>query len=277
MEFRYISPSPSLRGIIRNYLIAHLIFDPQQPAPIKPYAPKPEQGITFFVKGPPRAVNLTTGEVDAAPPIAIFGQQVVRCDVHLESEFLMFRVHFQPGALFRLLGVPLYEFGDDYCDAEPILRGDGLDVSEQLAAAHSYAEMVTRVESYLMRAAGRAPREVHPVDRIASYVTAHPLRHSLSGLVRMAGLSRRHFNRKFSERMGLAPKLYSRLVRFDHARRFKSAHPASAWPIVAIESGYSDYQHMVRDFREFTNTTPTAWLREDSGSPEYALIGSGTA
>lgn len=277
MEFRYIAPSPALRAIIRNYLIAHFTFEPDQPAPIKPYAPKPEQGITFFVNGRPSAVNPLTGARDTAPAVSIFGQQVMRCDVHLASEFLMFRVHFQPGALFRLLRIPLSEFGAGYCDAEPILGGDAREVRERLAAARSYAEMVTVVESYLLRAVGRAAPDVHPVDRMAAFVTSHPQHRPLDQLASQSGLSRRQFNRRFNERIGLAPKLYSRLVRFHHACRFKAAHPKVAWPIVAIELGYTDYQHMVRDFTQFTNATPTAWLREDSASPEYALRRPGSA
>jgi hypothetical protein len=117
MMFSTIDPSPGLRELVRDYLIAHFRFDPRSPVPQKCYAPKPEQGITFFVRGRPRIVHSDTEEVRVAPPVAIFGQQMKRCDVHLAPEFLMFRVHFQPGALFRLLRVPLGEFGDDYFDA----------------------------------------------------------------------------------------------------------------------------------------------------------------
>jgi AraC-like DNA-binding protein len=48
------------------------------------------------------------------------------------------------------------------------------------------------------------------------------------------------------------------------------AHPTVAWPTVAIGHGYTDYQHMVRDFKQFTNATPKAWAEEDRGSPENA-------
>lgn len=274
MEFSYILPSPCLRFAVRNYLIAHFVFDPAQPAPMKPYAPRPEQGITFFIKGRPSVVNPLTGEVDTAPPVSIFGQQSTRCNVHLASEFLMFRVHFQPGVLCCLLKMPLHELGENYCDAELILRDDVREVSERLAAAGSYAQMVALVEAYLQRAIARVGPEVHPVDRIAARLIADPWHPSLDGLARWAGLSRRQFNRKFSERIGLAPKPYSRLVRFHHACRFKTAHPAFGWPAVALEFGYTDYQHMVRDFRDFTGTTPPAWLREDAASPEYGLAAS---
>lgn len=271
MIFSSIAPSPSLRELVRDYLIAHFRFDPGKPIPHKRYAPKPEQGITFFVRGRPRIVDPLRDEVRVAPAVGIFGQQMKRCDVHLAPEFLMFRVHFEPGALFRALNIPLYEFGEDYFDGELVLGREVHDVSERLATARSYTEMVEAVEAYLVRSIARAAQPVLPVDRAAARLTADPLRVSLDGLARQACLSPRQLNRKFTERIGVGPKLYSRLVRFHRAYLFKVAHPTTAWPTVALQCGYTDYQHMVRDFKQFTNATPTAWLREDRGSPENAL------
>jgi AraC-like DNA-binding protein len=276
MIFSSIGPSPGLQDFVRDYLIAHFRFDPGKPIPHKRYAPKPEQGITFFVRGRPGIVDLLTDEVREAPPVAIFGQQMKRCDVRLAPEFLMFRVHFQPGALFRLLGIPLHEFGEDYFDAELVLGSEVRDVSERLDTARSYTEMVETVEAYLVRSAARAAQKVLLVDRAAGRLTADPAHVSLDWLARQACLSPRQLNRKFIERIGVGPKLYSRLVRFHRVYLFKMAHPAIAWPTVAIEFGYTDYQHMVRDFKQFTNATPNAWLQEDRGSPEHALRDSVT-
>lgn len=275
MIFSCIAPSPGLQSLVRDYLIAHFHFDPGKPIPYKRYAPKPEQGITFFVRGRPRIANPLTGEVQVAPAAGIFGQQMMRCDVHLAPEFLMFRVHFQPGALFRVLNIPLYEFGENYFDAELILSREVGDLSERLASARSYAEMIEVVEAYLMRLAGRAKQNLLPIDQAAAHLTADPRNASLDFLARQACLSPRQFNRRFTERLGVGPKLYSRLVRFHRAYLFKLVHPTLAWPTVAIESGYTDYQHMVRDFKQFTNTTPNAWLRADSESPEKIVTRSG--
>lgn len=269
MIFSSIAPNPCLQDFVRDYLIAHFRFDVGRPIPHKCYAPKPEQGFTFFVRGRPRIVDLLTDEVREAPPVAIFGQQMKRCDVHLDAEFLMFRVHFQPGALFRLLGIPLYEFGEDYFDAELVLSSEVRDVSDRLATARSYTEMVEAVESYLVRSVARATQRILPVDRVAGMLSADPAHGSLDWLARQACLSPRQLNRKFTERIGVGPKLYSRLVRFNRAYRFKLAHPTVAWPTVAIEFGYTDYQHMVRDFRQFTHATPPEWAQRDRGSPEY--------
>jgi AraC-like DNA-binding protein len=271
MIFSSIAPSQDLRDFVRDYLIAHFRFDPGRPIPHKRYAPKPEQGITFFVRGRPRITDLLTDQAREAPPVAIFGQQMRRCDVHLAPEFLMLRVHFQPGALFRLLGIPLYEFGEDYFDAELVLRSEVRDVSDRLATARSYTEMVEVVEAYLVRGMARSAHELLPVDRVAGRLSAEGLPVSVDWLARQACLSPRQLNRKFTERIGVGPKLYSRLVRFHRAYLFKRSHPGMAWPTVAIHFGYTDYQHLVRDFKQFTHVLPNAWLQEDMESPENAL------
>ena len=276
MIFSHIAPRPALRDFVRDYLIAHFRFDHGKPTALKPYAPKPEQGITFFVRGRPQSLNPLTGEVQTASPVSIFGQQHQRCDVHLTSEFLMLRVHFQPGALFRLLNIPLYEFGDSYFDAEIVLGGEVRDVNERLSTAGGYADLIAILEEYLVRRVRKGTRDVHPADRAASRLTADPLNASLDWLARNACLSPRQFNRKFTERIGVGPKLYGRLVRFHRAYRLKASHRTIAWPLVAIECGYVDYQHMVRDFRDFTNATPNVWLEEDNTSPENVLTGAGT-
>jgi AraC-like DNA-binding protein len=276
MVFSSIAPSPSLREFVRDYLIAHFRFDPGTTIPHKRYAPKPEQGITFFVRGRPSIVDPLTDGVRVAPAVTIFGQQMKRCDVHLAPEFLMFRVHFQPGALFRLLNVPLCEFGEEYVDAGLLLGREVREVSERLDAAPSYTEMVETVEAYLVRSMAVARQNVLPVDRAARRLTTDAVFRSVDELARQACLSPRQLNRKFTERIGVGPKLYGRLVRFHRAYLFKVAHPAMAWPSVALRFGYTDYQHMVRDFKQFTNAVPTAWLQEDRASPENTLRDSGT-
>lgn len=270
MIFSCIYPSPVLQPYVRDYLIAHFLFDEGKPIPPKPYAPKPEQGLTFFVRG--RATMISPlNEAKVAPQVSIFGQQTGRCNIHLTPEFLMFRVHFRPGVLFRLFGVPLVAFSGDYFDAERLLDRRVWDVQEQLASADTYPKMVEVVEKFLLRLVKQAQGEVHPLDQVAACLTASPTRFSLDWLASQACLSPRQFNRKFTERMGVGPKLYSRLVRFFNASRFKNANPEIDWLTVAVQFGYTDYQHLAKDFRQFTAAAPNLWIQEEEASPEHLL------
>jgi transcriptional regulator GlxA family with amidase domain len=135
--------------------------------------------------------------------------------------------------------------------------------------------MIALVEEFLLRNMRSAKQDPHRVDCAARRLVADPLHVSLDWLARHACLSPRHFNRKFTERIGVGPKLFSRLLRFNRVCRFKVTRPAVAWPRIALDFGYTDYQHLVRDFRQFTNSTPNVWLEEDGDSPENVLARSG--
>jgi len=271
MIYRYIAPDPALQEFVRDFLIAHFTFDKDQDIPFKPYSPKPEQTITFLPKGNLTMNNPVTGETRIAPVISICGQQVSRYNFYLTSEYLMLRVHFHPGALYRLLRVPLPEFTDCWFDAESVISREILEVNEHLANCVNYDQMIAVVENYLIRKIKKVSTDTHPLDKVAFCLFTNPARFSLDWLAKESCLCSRQFNRKFTERMGIGPKLYSRVVRFYKAYQYKETHPHDDWLTIALLCGYSDYQHMVKDFKEFANVTPNIWVNQDNRSPERIL------
>ncbi len=271
MIYQYIAPSPVLQEFVRDYLIAHFIFDKDQDIPFKPYSPKPEQTITFLPKGNLTLRNLATGETQVAPVISICGQQVSRYNFYLTSEYLMLRVHFHPGALFRLLRIPLFEFTDYWFDAESVIGREILEVNDRLANCLNYAQMIAVVEDYLLNKIKKVKADTHPLDQVASCLFTNPSRFSLDWLAKQSCLCQRQFNRKFTERMGVGPKLYSRVVRFYKAYHYKETYPREDWLTIALLFGYADYQHMVKDFKQFAQVTPHLWINQDNQSPERIL------
>lgn len=271
MIYRYIVPNPVLQEFVRDYLIAHFTFDKDQDIPFKPYSPKPEQTITFLPKGNLTINNPLTGETRISPVTSICGQQVSRYNFYLTSEYLMLRVHFNPGALFRLLHIPLSEFSDCWFDAESVIGREISDVNERLANCLNYAQMIAIVEEYLINKIRKVKAGTHPLDQVATSLLINPTRFSLDWLAGQSCLCQRQFNRKFIERMGIGPKLYSRIVRFHKAYQYKEAHPQENWMSVAFLFGYVDYQHLVKDFKEFAHVTPNLWIKQDNQSPEKVL------
>lgn len=68
--------------------------------------------------------------------------------------------------------------------------------------------------------------------------------------------------------MGVSPKLYSRIIQFDKVMKLKNADPQKSWFGIAIDMGYYDYQHMAKDFKEFTGLTPTEFHNHEQNAPE---------
>jgi AraC-like DNA-binding protein len=73
------------------------------------------------------------------------------------------------------------------------------------------------------------------------------------------GLSERQLERLFLERVGVSPKHYARLRRFEHAAQLTRDGRASGE--IAFATGYTDQAHFIREFRRFTGTTPRRLIR----------------
>jgi transcriptional regulator GlxA family with amidase domain len=80
----------------------------------------------------------------------------------------------------------------------------------------------------------------------------------VSDLAHKAGFGIRQFERRFRYEIGIPPKLYTRIVRFEAALRRKAAAPETRWTDIAHALGYHDQMHMVHDFNGLSGDSPTA-------------------
>jgi AraC-like DNA-binding protein len=157
---------------------------------------------------------------------------------------------------------------NSYGDAENIFGTEIRLVNEQLYKAASYREMVAIVEKYLQTIIRRKKRNALPVDRISRLMLCCRDENSLEWFAREACLSYRQFDRLFKERMGINPRLFLRIIQFDRAFRLKNKYPEKDWFTIAVHSGYYDYQHLSKAYKEFTGFTPTEFFKIESHSPE---------
>jgi AraC-like DNA-binding protein len=73
------------------------------------------------------------------------------------------------------------------------------------------------------------------------------------------------------QRIGVTPKYYARLCRFWKAFKEKENRPDLDWLSLALDHGYTDYEHLAKDFRQFAGVTPIILLQETARDPERAL------
>ena len=79
----------------------------------------------------------------------------------------------------------------------------------------------------------------------------------MRALARELGYSRKHVITLFRDHVGLPPKLLARIVRFDGLLRHLRTGAARSWADLALDCGYYDQAHLVREVRRFTGLTPT--------------------
>ncbi|MDB5268592.1 MAG: hypothetical protein JWP58_1632 [Hymenobacter sp.] len=274
MVLRFQQPAPSLRPYVQHYMLVHVRYDGFTPAQaVKPMPPAPQQWLYFYPRDEMRTFHYGQGREIRSPRSIVVGPQVSRVDLRFPPDHLMVCAAFWPGGLHRLLGVPVKELFDFSVESRALLGPAITEVEDRLAETTDYPTMLAVVESYLLRALRRLPTHApkRPLDRLLpTLLPAGRTTASLDHLAADACLSPRQFERGFFERVGMAPKLYARIVRFDRAFRLKERRPGLDWLAVAVQTGYYDYRHLVRDFKEFAGVTPPQLLAAETAHSRVA-------
>jgi len=270
--YDYRLPHPALRDYVRLLQIVACTFPSSMPElPVKAYWPRAENCLAFFPKDPEKIEYGFDGKPLESPRSRLYGQHTIATNRYVGRDFMVFQIQFQPGALYRLTGIPSHELSNTFVDAEAVFSKEIRLVNERLSYTHHYTEMIAIVEDFLFYLVNRAKKQLLPVDKVSRLIVERTGNISLDWLADQACLSQRQFYRQFMEREGVSPKTYARVARFEHAMKLKNAQPHKDWLTIALELGYYDYQHLVRDFKEFTHLTPNGFLIAEGKAPERAF------
>ncbi len=254
------TPHPSLQSFIRYYHMLHVRLDAhtaRSALPVKPYPPATEQCLYFYPYDRPHSVKAGHTSPEGATPAIIVGQPLTRMNITINPNYLMLKVSFQPGGLFRLLGVPMHLLTDGHADLEAVTGNAVREIHERLLEADSYPAMIRLVDTFLRQKAAQCRQPELPIDIVARQMLQPTGHHQLDQLADDACLSVRQFERKFRERLGISPKLFLRITRFREAYRLRELNPARSWLNIAYDCQYYDPNHLIKDFQQFAGTSPT--------------------
>jgi len=269
MVFQKFLPSPFLKEFIREYRVVHFAFDNNAIIPYKAYPPRPEHCLCFFPRGTEVVEFAESKKKICNLKTVVIGQQTEVTNRYPGPDFLLFLVIFRPGALFRFTAIPSTEFTNCYIDAENVFSPHKLkETNEKLAEGPNYRAMVHIVEAFLVKQATRNKKELHQIDLVTDLSFGLKKNLNMEWLAKESCLSLRQYERKFTERMGVSPKYFNKVVRFENAFRLKNKLPHLDWLTIALECGYYDYQHLVKDYKDLTLQTPTNFHLLDLSSPE---------
>jgi AraC-like DNA-binding protein len=261
-------PAIPLRGHVERYVY---VDTPVSPHIIKPLSPRPESGISFNLNcQDPLRLEYACAQVVTHPTAAVFGPLSHRiADIRCSGHYRAFNILFKGTGYHRLFGISPAELADRVSDARDVMGRAESIVHEQLCAARSAEAMAEVVDRYLL--AKLTDGDLHPIHRVVEHLVASQGCANLCELSQRSGLSARQIERKFLEQIGITPKRYARLARFRNAARLKAENAALTWTDVSQATGFYDHNHLVKDFRELVDATPSDYLRSISAALETEL------
>lgn len=221
-----------------------------------PLAARPHQFLEIYV-GDPYLASIDGGVFEVAPTAVVVGPHTRRrADLLIQGRVEAFNIQFQPTGFHRLFGLSMTTLTDQ---AEAAI--DVADLTGLIDAVRGAACFETRVaaaETWI--AAGlEHMRGVDAVDHAACLLRRVRGAARIDVLAARSGLGPRQFHRRFVEQVGVAPKLYGRIARFDALLAHRNRCPSVGWSELAQAHGYFDHAHMLKDFHGLAGATPTSF------------------
>ncbi len=265
--FKIYSPPPVLDKLVREIQIFHANWNTEKnlPSPFITCLANTEQNLYFYVNDPAKIVPKENVEIPT-PPVIITGPKYKTAGLLFGKDHLMIKVAFHPTGTYRLLGINMQQTVNTGLDATTFWGEEVKQVLALLHATNSYDVMINIVSDFILSKFDQTCRPEEAIDEVAIQMLDPLKDYSLKQWADLACLSLRQFERNFIMRVGISPKLFIRIVRFEWAMKIKNEFPGKNWSEIALECDYTDSSHLLKEFKEFAEFPPSRfYLSQTSG------------
>ncbi|MGD9589270.1 MAG: helix-turn-helix domain-containing protein [Pyrinomonadaceae bacterium] len=217
--------------------------------------------------------NNTLKEIQACHHVWASGLRTEPITIPSGNGAAMMVIAFKKGMAAPFFPFPMEEIADCVVDADLIWGSDFGDLRERLLNEKDIGERFEIVEGYLL--SKFAPvLNVNPCIAFAvEEMTQRPDRISIGRMNDKIGYSQKHFAEMFRKHIGITPKSYLKIMRFQKAIRTINAAASIEWDMIAQECGFYDQAHFINDFKHFSGFTPEQYSKIHTNYQNYVPVG----
>ena len=260
-----IYPSPVLQPFVNQYILAtsegkRVTYTSQWPAAY-------EVVMLFYLQDQPlHNTGFTESALSGKNNYVVGPVTHDNGTVYFDGIYHTFIIEFKPGGFNKLFRIPMTEITNKILCAEDVFGKIVKDFNEVLFNAKNVDEMAGSADQFFLSVLDHHNKmlSIDCIGLLASELNNSNEFQTISRYAGKSNMSLRSFERKFTDQIGISPKQYMQLVRFENALTMKLMHPEKNWTSIAYECGYFDQMHMIRHFNRFTNRNPGAFLSDES-------------
>lgn len=216
--------------------------------------------LPLFANGTPTLVFQTAkGQIkNQSNHLTLFGQTVLPDQLLIKGEFTLIAYFLTPHSLPSLFSIQANELTDNPVDLN--LLSDNSVLQEQLLNAERIDKTLSLLDDYIFGLISKTKTDIYQIRYAADKISKNPFGNILVQVQKELCITERTFQRLFEKNVGVSPNQFRRITQFNNAfqqlnkRRFQNLSD------LAFENGYADQSHYIKAFKEFTLTTPTAYL-----------------
>ncbi len=217
--------------------------------------------------------NNTLKEIQACHHVWASGIRTEPITIPSGTNAAMMVISFKKGMAAPFFPFPMNEISDSVVDADLVWGHDFGDLRERLLDTKETQRRFALVEGFLIEKFHSAMNLNACVAHAVREMTERPDAVNIARLNNQIGYSQKHFTEMFRKNVGINPKSFLKIMRFQKAVRTIDALTEIDWQTVAHECGFYDQAHFINDFKHFSGFTPEHYSRIHTNYQNYIPVG----
>lgn len=202
----------------------------------------------------------------------ISGMHTDFLSISAEPHSSMFVIRFRPTGMRPFLCLPMCLLNNQVVPADGILGREAEFLREQLLEADNPAAKFQAAEAWLWTQFSPTEVPAQVAQFAAAAIGQSPTLGGIQRIVDKTGYSQKHLIQLFREHIGLAPKAFQRVLRFNRVLQEIETRREIVWSELAYDCGFADQAHFIREFRRFAGFNPGDFLKERRHFTNYVVI-----
>ena len=195
----------------------------------------------------------------SAPTASVCGSVKKGKHIEFEKGSLYFGARFFPGTAKQLLKSPLSQFTDQEIPLDDVQKNSD-EFVELICAAASFDERIALFEKHYTLCNNNNNAAPSLISYLLEKINASYGEIRVQELAEDTGYSTRHVSNVFKKYVGISPKLFSRIVRFQRSFSLLRLQKKVTFADLSQDAGYYDQAHFINEFKAFSLSTPTQIL-----------------
>ena len=268
MIYRKYRPSELLNPFIECYFV----WDSEGPMEEAITIESPPNGFCSIVFNYGDSYYLQNKKYEKmqVPKQFVSGQSIYSYKLFLHGTIGITGIVFKPAALATIFQLPIYEYTEERIDLYKVFKKNVVDhYVNEISSATGEEQRIKLLEEFIMKQYQLQKPNPDYIDEAANLIVEKNGLLQVTDLLKNSFMSRRSFERKFFQKVGLSPKYYARIRRIGYLCNLIAGRKKVDWPSVFYECEFYDQAHFIKDFEEFTGRTPQQYLNENSELANY--------
>ena len=250
---------------LNNYIESILYFKELNPNhSIERIVPTGHVFVVFELDNIPRNTydNNTLRPLETFTNVWVSGthRKFISISAHQQSEMLA--IQFKPAGAFPFLHRPIQELNDKVVSAKEIFGAEIIALREKILMAENPHAKFNLVSNWLEERFNNKKEAPEYLLDFIERLQNEPVT-NLNKIIDTYPATQKQLIEHFKKYVGLTPKYYHRILRFNEILKKVTANEKISWADVAYSCDYSDQSHFIKEFFLFSGFNPQEFIKMD--------------